>query len=472
MLRLIRFFSVVCLLTFITLTVSAAEVQPVKYVFLFIGDGMSIPQRMMAEEYMQKTENRGLKINDMPYQSITRTHAAGDQYITDSAAGGTAIACGTKTKNGTLGLAPDGNRLESIAELAKKNGRKVGILTSVTINHATPAAFYAHNNSRSSDYEIGLDMIASGFDYFGGGGIASSDNKDSKEYRGNIYDLAKEAGYTVCRTPETIQALKPGAGKVMSFGASGDLPYAIDGNREGRRLADFTKQAIELLDNPNGFFMMVEGGKIDFGCHDNDAATAIRETIEFDDAVSTAFEFAEKKPGEVLIVVTADHETGALILWSSGTGYQVYFSLLANQKGSRGTLESLTEKFVKEKNEAATFENFKPIITEHCGLVFTKEGKWSPGNLNLTKEEMKALENDFAVSKTAIQENKGGKDRLSRTAVRILNSKSGITWGSGGHSPLPVNTSLWGNQADRIADSIRDNTDIAKQLKMAVGTMP
>jgi alkaline phosphatase len=463
----VRSFTFFWILVFAALTASAADIQPIKYVFLFIGDGMSIPQRQMAEEYMQQTEKRGLKINDMPYQNAMKTHSA-DQYITDSAASGTAIACGTKTKNGTLGLDPDGKRLESVAELAKKNGRKVGILTSVTINHATPAAFYAHNNSRSSDYRIGLDMIASGFDYFGGGGIASSDNKDSSAYRGNIYDLAKEAGYTVCRTQETIQALKPGVGKVMSFGASGDLPYAIDGNREGRRLADFTKQAIELLDNPNGFFMMVEGGKIDFGCHDNDAATAIRETIEFDDAVSEAFSFAEKKPGEVLIVVTADHETGALILWSSGTGYQVYFSLLANQKGSRGALISATEQFVKDNKEEATFDKFKTVITEKSGLVFSEEGRWRAGNLNLTKDEMKELENDFESSKKAVQENKGSKDKVARTMIRILNSKAGITWGSGGHTALPPITSTWGNQADIIAVGIRDNTDIAKLLKQAV----
>ena len=173
MLRLIRSVLPIWILVFTALSASATEIQPVKYVFLFIGDGMSFPQRQMAEAYVQKTENRRLKINAMPYQAITATHSA-NAYITDSAAAGTAIACGVKTNNGTLGLTPDGEQLESIAELAHKNGRKVGIITSVTINHATPAAFYAHNASRSSDYAIGLDLIASGFDYFGGGGVAKN----------------------------------------------------------------------------------------------------------------------------------------------------------------------------------------------------------------------------------------------------------------------------------------------------------
>ena len=471
MIRLTRPFLTVCLLLLLSLTASAAGIQPIKYVFLFIGDGMSIPQIQMTEEYLQKTENRGLKFHSMPYRSITTTHAAGDQWITDSAAAGTAIACGEKTKNGTLGLDPEGNRLESVAELALKNGRKIGIISCVTITHATPASFYAHNGGRGNAYEIGLDLVASGFHYFGGGGVERNNDKGSQQYRGDIYDLAKEAGYTVCRTAEEMQSLKPGAEKVLVSGSGGNLPYAINGIPEGLRLVDFTKQAAELLDNPNGFFMMVEGGKIDGACHGNDAATAVRETIEFDAAVSAAFDFAAKKPGEVLIVVTADHETGALIVSASDTGSQVYLSLLSNQKGSKDALAAITEKFVKDNPENATFERFKPIITEQSGLEFSENGVWKRGTLGLKKDEMKMLEDDFAASKQAIEENKSGKDKVANTMVRLVNSKSGITWSSGGHSALPVCTATWGNQAAEIAVNIRDNTDIAKQLKQAVAPL-
>ena len=454
----------------LTLTASAADIQPIKYVFLFIGDGMALPQQELGERFVQKTENRGLKINMMPYRAITTTHAAGNQTITDSAAAGTAIACGVKTKNGVLGLDVDGNRVESVAEFAKKNGRKVGILTSVTINHATPAAFYAHNASRNGDYEIGLDLIASGFDYFGGGGISKSNDRNNVKYRGDIYALAKEAGYTVCRTAEEIAALKPGAEKVLAFGNDTDLPYAIDGNKEGRRLADFTKQAVELLDNPNGFFMMVEGGKIDWACHDNDAGTTVYEMIEFDDAVKVAFDFAERKPDEVLIIITGDHETGGLKLLDDSK--IDFIGSLVSQKASKGSLISQTEKFVKENKENVTFEDYKSFITARCGLVFTEEGQWQAGNLNLTRNEMKELEDDFAVSKTAILENRGDKGKIVNTMIRLLNSKSGVTWSSTGHTALPVCTSTWGNQAEQIAQNIRDNTDIAKQLKQTVGALP
>jgi len=475
MLHFVRTFAFVCVLAFASLPLSAAEIQPIKYVFLFIGDGMSFAQQQMAEEFVQKTENRGLKINAMPYQTITTTHGA-DVFVTESAAAATAIASGSKTTSRGVGLDANGDRVESIAELALKNGRKVGIISSVTINHATPAAFYAHNTSRNNYYEIGLDMIAANFDYFGGGGVDRNNDRNNENYKGDIYALAREAGYTVARTVAEIRTLKPGednAKKVMAFPHSGAIPYALDSNEGDIRLPEFTKQAIELLDNPNGFFIMVEGGKIDWACHNNDGAAAILDIIEFDDAVKAAFEFADKKPGEVLIVVTGDHETGMLSVSHSSTGAQVYVSLLANQKVSRDVLIPSTERFIRNGGENATFENFKPFITENTGLTFTEEGRWQAGNLNLTQNEMRDLENDFNRTKAAVEENAGsGRDRVAQTMLRMLNNKSGLTWGSGGHTAMPVMTAAWGNQAETVVRAIRDNTDIGKQLKMAVGVMP
>ena len=148
----------------------AAEPKPVKYVFLFIGDGMSIPQRMMAEEYVHRLGEPGLTINSFPHQVMTTTRSA-NSFITDSAAGGTAIACGVKTNNHSIGVDPDGKRLVSTAEVARDAGRKVGIISSVTINHATPASFYGHNASRGAAYALGLDLLNSKFDFFGGGAV-------------------------------------------------------------------------------------------------------------------------------------------------------------------------------------------------------------------------------------------------------------------------------------------------------------
>ena len=298
----------------------AEQLKPVKYVFLFIGDGMSIPQRMTAEELARINTGKGLAINAMPNQALTTTRSA-NSFITDSAASATAIACGAKTKNGAVGVDAKGARLESIAEVARDSGRKVGIVTSVTLNHATPAGFYGHNLSRGNYYEIGLDLIDSKFDFFGGGGIAEHNKKDSKNYRGDVYELAKQAGYKVVRKNiDAIKALKAGDGKVIAVGADGALAYDID-NPDSPRVSLFTQKAIELLDNDKGFFLMVEGGKIDWMCHANDAATVMREVIDFDNAVKVALEFAKKHPQDTLVVVTGDHETGGLTMGFAGTAY-------------------------------------------------------------------------------------------------------------------------------------------------------
>ena len=144
-----------------------------KYVFVFIGDGMSTPQRLMAEDFSKRTGRGELAMNHLARRTETATKSA-NKVVTDSAAAATAIACGEKTDNGMLGMRPDGTRIESVAAVAKKAGRKVGIVTTVTIVHATPAGFYAHNRSRGDSRAIAMDLVKSGFDYFAGGGIGGS----------------------------------------------------------------------------------------------------------------------------------------------------------------------------------------------------------------------------------------------------------------------------------------------------------
>lgn len=435
----------------------AEQLKPVKYVFLFIGDGMSIPQRMTAEELARINTGKGLAINSMPSQALTTTRSA-NSFITDSAASATAIACGTKTKNGAVGVDVKGARLESIAEVARDSGRKVGIVTSVTLNHATPAGFYGHNLSRGNYYEIGLDLIDSKFDFFGGGGIAEHNKKDSKNYKGDVYELAKQAGYKVVRkNVDAIKALKAGDGKVIAVGADGALAYDID-NPDSPRVSLFTQKAIELLDNDKGFFLMVEGGKIDWMCHANDAATVMREVIDFDNAVKVALEFAKKHPQDTLVVVTGDHETGGLTMGFAGTAYNSYIDRLNAQTRSRDGFDSALKKLQKEKPEL-TFDDVKPLLSDSFGFVFDRRLKIA---MVVNEKECAELENAFNRWK---QNPKSGA--LSLAAAKCLNNKAGLAWTSNAHTALPVETSASGAQAEVFSGSI-DNTDIAKTLKQLV----
>ena len=447
----------------------AAEAKNPKYIFLFIGDGMSIPQRMATDEYLRAKNLPTLEINKMPYSAVTTTRSA-NSLITDSAASGTAIACGQKVNNSALGVAPDGTILKSSAAVAKENGMKVGIITSVTLNHATPAAFYAHVQKRIQLYQIGLDLINSGFDFFGGGAISKHDDKTAPEFKGDILDLAKEKGYKVAKDRASIESLKKSDGKVIALANTKDaLPYAID-DPQSMRISEILSKAIEMLDNENGFFIMTEGGKIDWMCHANDAATIIKETIDLDKAVKVAVEFARKHPDETLIVITGDHETGGLTIGFANTGYKLYLGLLENQKCSRSAFDGKLKNAFK-KNPNATLDDLKPLITENFGLLFDESQKDNP--LYVNGEELKAMRDSMDREKIKQQKSKNAKAKfkyekvanpLAAAVVRCLDNKAGLGWTSHAHTALPVYTTATGVGAERFHGTI-DNTDIAKILK-------
>ncbi|MDO4583152.1 MAG: alkaline phosphatase [Planctomycetia bacterium] len=446
------------LLAVLTSSAWGSENPPVaKYVFLFIGDGMSVPQRMMAEEFQQEVHKKGLVMNSFPYQVLTKTPSA-NSFITDSAASGTAIACGEKTNNGRIGTDPTGKRLESIARTAHKSGRRVGILTSVTLNHATPASFYGYNDSRGNYYSLGLDLIHSGFEFFAGGAIDRyNDEKDGK-FQGNIYELAQKEGYQVFHEKSDLSKIEPGMGKVILCRKDGALPYAIDAEEGDLELVELTRKGIEMLDNPQGFFMMVEGGKIDWMCHANDAGTVLRETIHLDEAIQVAYEFAQKHPDETLIVVTGDHETGGLTLGFAGTGYQSYIHRLQFQKCSQDVFRSRLQKELEKLPKDAKWEAIQPLLTESFGLAFT-EDRENP--MRVRSAERKMLEEAF---QNSFQEKKISASPLTTTTVRLFNNKAGLAWTTNAHTALPVNTTAYGVGAEVFSGMI-DNTDIAKKLR-------
>ncbi len=438
------------------LWVGWGEAANPKYVFLFIGDGMSVPQRRLADAFAEASGQEGLLINRLPHQGATTTRSA-DALVTDSAASGTAIACGEKTKNGRIGMDASGlTNLESVAVVAQRAGRRVGIVSSVTINHATPASFYGHRKSRSEYYGLGLDLAASGFDFFGGGGVQDADAVKSPLYQGSVYDVARKAGYTVTASKEEVVALKPGGGKVLARTGDGALRYAIDGREGELSLADYVRKGIELLDGPQGFFMMAEGGMIDWMGHANDAASVLRETVAFDEAVRVAWGFAQEHPGEVLIVVTGDHETGGLTLGFAGTGFRTRLELLGAQKCSLPAFEKMLKK-----EEPASFEAALGLAREWFGLLPVG----SAGELALSKAELEKLKLGYEAQ--FVKKAKGSEKAFAVAVVQVLDAKAGLAWGSGNHTALPVLTTAFGPGAEQFA-GVLDNTDVAKRLKELV----
>ena len=452
--------------------VSTAFASVPKNIILFIGDGMSTPQRMTADEFARKAGFRELVMNRLPYQATTRTCSA-SSLVTDSAAAATAIACGVKTYNGAVGVDAKTNAVYSSASAAKSAGKKVGIVTSVTINHATPAGFYGHRKSRGDAYGIGLDLLASGFDYFAGGELSRHNDTNNPAYKGDIYAFAADAGYTFVNTnAAAFRALKPGAGKVWYVACNGPLPFAIDANDWGAdvpTLAELTAKGIELLENEKGFFMMVEGGKVDWAGHANDAATNLREVLALDDAVRVALDYQKKHP-DTLIVTTGDHETGGMSMGFAGTGYAFYMDRLANQKCSAEKIGA----FIKA-HHPATLDELKPFLAENFGFDFSgKSAKDNPMALSADEIETlaKAFDHDLEMAR------KGKKDdeaydahKISRlpTAVKnVFSHKCGIGWSSGAHTALPVLTTAGGPGAERLIGFL-DNTDISRILKELMG---
>ena len=207
--------------------------------------------------------------------------------------------------------------------------------------------------------------------------------------------------------------------------------------------------------------MMVEGGKIDWMCHANDAATVLREVVDFDKAVRVAYEFAKKHPSETLIVVTGDHETGGLTLGFAGTGYNSYINLLDNQKCSRERFAEMLSD-ARKQNEKLSLDDIKPLITKWLGLKF--EGDPKADRLVVNAAELESLQRSFA---DTLAKSPKDADKFGRAATMVLDNKSAVAWTSGAHTALPVSTTSFGSQSEIFNGTI-DNTDISKLLKEAV----
>ena len=450
----------------------APKEKKAKYVFYFIGDGMGVNQVNGTEMYLAEKEGRiGLKPLNFTQFPVTNFATTYSKYnsVTCSAAAGTALATGTKTKNGTIGM--DSLRrdpLYSVAVQAKKAGKKVGITTSVSVDHATPAAFYAHQPDRNMYNEIATDLPKAGFDFYAGAGFLKPTTTYDKKEAPSIFPMFEEAGYTIARGYNDYKAKAAAAGKMILIqeeGAdTGSLPYAIDSKEGDLTLAQITESAIDFLTKGKnkGFFLMVEGGKIDWACHGNDAATVFHEVADMDNAIKVAYEFYKKHPKETLIVVTADQETGGIAL---GTGkYALNLKALENQKASAEVLSKKISDLRKAKNNHVAWEDIKNLLSEEMGF-------WSV--LPITWEQEKKLrdeyEKSFVRNKVEFAESMYAKtEPMAAKAKEVMDQIAMVGWTSGGHSAGYVPVFAIGAGSDLFIGKM-DNTEIPKRIAKAGG---
>lgn len=472
-------------------TVTAAP----KYVFLFIGDGMTYPQFQTASAYLSinadkdtiLTTNEMLNFMKFPVAGSATTYDS-TSFCPDSASTATSIASGHKTYSGVLNMNEAKNKTyTTIAETLKNEmGYKIGIISTVNLNHATPAAFYAHQASRNNYYEIGLELIDSGFDYFAGGALLKPTGNSSDKPQTNLYELAAAAGYTVVKTQAEAQALTANTGKAIviaeDLADSNAMPYEIDRAETAWALKDYVQQGVTMLEGAQGFFMMVESGKIDWACHANDAGSTIQDTLAFADAIQVAIDFAAAHPDETLIIVTGDHETGGLSIGYAGTNYDTYLRNINNQKISYAKYDTdYVANYVAEKTP---FADAMADVTKLFGLVLPQQADTAASStLVLTDYEVSELEKAYTLtlaggfgtdaSGKSLQTQEeyvqyGTYTPFSVTVTHLLNNKSGINFASYSHTGLPAAVYASGVGAELFTGGY-DNTDIYNKMAALLG---
>lgn len=457
-------------LLFVLLT-GAVYAQQAKYVFYFIGDGMGVNQVNGTEMYLAEQEGRiGVKpllFTTFPVASMATTFSTTNS-VTDSSAAGTALSTGAKTYNGAIGMDDNKNVLQTVAEKAKKAGKKVGVTTSVSVDHATPAAFYAHQPDRNMYYEIALDLPKADFDFYAGGGFLKPTTTADKKEAPSIFPIFEEAGYTIARGLDEYKTKAGSANKMVLIQKEGAepscLPYAIDRQEGDLTLAEITESAISFLTKgkSKGFFLMVEGGKIDWACHGNDPATAFEEVVDMDNAVKVAYEFYKKHPNETLIVVTADHETGGLGLGTSK--YELFLKSLTNQKQSQDLLSKAITDMRKAKNNKVSWEDMKALLADKMGF-------WSVLPLSWEQEKMlrDEFEESFVKNHTVFEETLYAKtEPMAATAKKVMSQIAMVGWTSGNHTAGYVPVFAVG-AGSKLFMGKMDNTEIPKRIAKAAG---
>lgn len=450
------------ILTFALLAVAslAASAATPKYIFYFIGDGMGMGPVMAAETYNRTILNNPnrLLMMQFPVASAAMTYSASSN-VTDSAAAGTALSTGTKTKNSMLGMAPDTTDVYSIAVDLAKLGYGIGIGTTVAADDATPGAFYAHVPNRGMSYEIDTQFATSGVTFLAGAGLRSIKN-DKGEYT-DVLDRLAANNYQVVYGPNGIKDIK--SDKVVLLSPIGtdanNAGYTIDSIAGSLNITQITEACLKQLQktSPEHFFMMIEGGNIDHALHANDGGAAIKEIISFNEALEVAFRFYQQHPDETLIVITADHDTGGMAL--------------IGPKGAKGGLANIDYLRVSKEvfgqycegilrsRMVYTWNDMKEYLSDKLGF-------WSHIKLsdNQTDKLKDLFTRTFELRNTADQKTLYANFNAFAVEVfRIFNDATGLAFTTTSHSGNPVPVYAVGAGADAFK-ALNNNTDIPRAI--------
>lgn len=447
-----------------------------KYVFYFIGDGLGSSQRQFSQFFLQEQSgdrNGKLLMNTFEVAGINTTYCA-DTLITDSAAAGTALACGVKTNKGVIGKDVDGNNVKTLVEAARDAGMKTGLITTTRLTHATPAAFASHNVSRNNENEIAEDFLNSNVDFLAGGGARNfipqsmkiengdavgstikSKRKDDK----NLIKGFQEKGYKTFLGMAGAKAFSTTdfskVDRAFSVFTYTHTPYEIERRNQYPdmpSLAAMTRAGIDVLARGDkGFFLMVEGGRIDHACHANDATGAIYDTLAFDDAVKAAYDFLKTHPEETLIVVVGDHETGGMGLGMDSMGYKLN---MASLKGAKISVEdTLAYGSGQYKGDRAAYT---AMLAQDFGLT------------DLTETETARLTTAFDAADAGQTVGYYKLNPAALAAAHLLSERVNINWTTTIHTATMIPMSATGQEALKFG-GYKDNTEIAATMADVMG---
>ena len=448
------------------LTMSADDA---KYVFYFIGDGMGLGHVNATETY-----NRDVLRSDSPILMLTfpvasqaRSYSASSP-ITDSAAAGTALSSGIKTKNSMVGMNPDTVPVNSIAVDFMQAGYAVGVGTTVQADDATPAAWYAHAANRGMKETIAPQAAESGLAFLAGGDfkLRGAGEVAFKDY----LQTMRKGGYEVAEGYAAFNELKGKGGKLPqkilmypADPAGGQVGYTIDSIPGAMTCAQITEACLQTLENvnPDRFLMMIEGGNIDWAAHSNDGGGVIKEILNFQDAINVAYQFYLRHPSETLIVVTADHDTGGMSLGRNGGAYNLAYA--DAQKISKDAFADWTRNWGRN-TQNPTWEEMEKTLREKLGFWTTV-----PVSGEETVELRQLFDETFITKKAEDEKTLYHTfNAFTAKAFAILNHHMGIGWTTTYHAGNFVPVYAVGANSQYFTGCL-NNTDIPLLIKRAAG---